>query len=357
MTAIIKGFNGKTHVSLGKGTYAADGSMSIKIPQDIVVKEFILVVNGYIACTFAGAKPAVHPLGLSHGLFKEISLSRKGTDRVRSYQGTRQLIHTSERQFGQRDPDLYKVNSTDLSGTVVQGLPVWGTTGQNVAFRESHTIQMENKLSGLPWATLFNTKGLQTATLNISFNQLSSVQDPEDAAVATYAGSIEIEVFASCCDALLDSGDLNKADWVQTYEELEFSGAVVQSRKYITPQGMLQGMLITGLHSGSKPFDFENLRKTKIEIKYAGIQLAEGSLADYLEIDMNKTMLTSRRKGAAYLSFLNMNDFNSGLFIAEGKQLELVVTTDSSLSYSTPVRLRFEYDQITFAPTAPAKVA
>jgi hypothetical protein len=355
MTAIIGGYKGKSHVSLGKITVTAGGSGSIKIPQDIVVKEFILVCNGYMAATFAGSKPGVHPYGILHGIINEISLSRRGTDRVRSYQGTRQLLHTLERQFGQKEPVIYKVNSTDLSGTVVEGLPVWGTTGQNVAFRESHTIMMENKLSGAWYPTLFDTKGLQTATLNISFNQFASVQDPEDAAVASYTGSMEIEVFASCADYLLGSKDIGQADWNQTYEELEFSGVQTNARKYITPQGMLQGMLITGLHSGSKPFDFQNMKNTRLEVKYNGIQLAEGSLADFMEIDNVKTALNSRKKGSAYLSFLNNGAFDSGLFIAEGKQLELIVSTDSTLSYASPVKLRFEYDQITFAPAAPAQ--
>lgn len=357
MTTIIGGFKGKSHVSLGKQNFQAGGQVSFKIPQDIVVKEFIIVANGSIACIFAGAKPAVNPYGLLNGLIQEMSLSRRGTDRVRSYKGTRFLTNTLERQFGQMDSVLYKANSTDLSGAVIQGLPVWGSTGQNVAFRESQTIMMENKLSGAWYPTLFSTQNLQTATLNINFAQISAVQDPEDAAVATYTSSgIEIEVFASCCDYLLGSPEIGAADWNQNFEELEFSGVQTQSRKYITPQGMVQGILITGTHTNGKPFDFENMRKTRIEIRYQGIQIAEGSMADYLEIDCVKTLLSSRKKGSCYLSFLNNGAFDSGLFIAEGKQLELIISTDGSLSYAQPVKLIFEYDSILFAPTAPKQV-
>lgn len=357
MTAIIGGFKGKSHVSLGRVTYSPGGSASIKVPQDIVAKEFLFIANGHITAAFAGAAPKVNPYGVLNGLIKEITLSRKGTDRVRSYQGTRQLVHTVERQFGQKDPDLYKVNSTNLSGDIVQGLPVLGTTGQNVAVRESQTIMMENKLSGAWYPTLFSTKNLQTATLNFQFNQAASMQDPDDAtAVTSWGATIEIEVFASCADYLLDSPDIGKADWIQTYEEKEFSGSQNQARHYITPQGMLQGMLITGLHSGSKPFDFENMKNTRIEVLYQGIRLAEGSLSDFLEIDVNKTHLSARKKGSAYLSFLNNGAFDSGLYIAEGKQLELIISTDSGLSYATPVKLRFEYDQIMFMPNAPKSV-
>lgn len=361
MTAIIGGFKGKTHVSIGKFSYSKNGSASVKVPQDIVGKEFIVVANAKLKAVYTGVgtstKPKINPYGILNGVLYETSLSRKGTDRVRSYQGTRQLVTTLERQFGQADGQLYKANSATLSGDVSQGLPVFSLTGEDLAIRESVTIMMENKLSGTWFPTLFNTRGLQTATLNFKFGALEDIIDPEDNSTATIEGTIEFEVFASCCDYLLESPDLNKADWNQNFEELEFSGVQTNSRKYITPQGMLQGVLITGLHSGKKPFDFENMAKTRIEVKYMGIQVAEGSLADFLEIDMNKTHLSSRKKGSCYLSFLNNDAFDSGLYIAEGKQLELVISTDGDLSYATPVKLRFEYDQIMFYPTAPAKVA
>ena len=357
MTAIIGGFRGKSHVSLGKQNFSAGGSVSFKIPQDIVVKEFIVVANGTVTCTFSGTKPTVNPYGVLNGLIAEMSLSRRGTDRLRSYKGTRHLIHTSERQFGQSDPIIYKNTSSTLSGTVLTGLLVHSATGVASAFRESVSIPLENKLSGDWYPTLFNTKGLQTAVLNMSFNQVSAIQDPEDANVGTYAASIEIEVFASCSDYLLDDPNANLADWNQNFEELEFSGAQTGSRKYITPQGMLQGILITGLYGGSKPFDFENMKNTKIELKYQGVSLCEGTLADYLEIDMQKTNLSSRKKGSAYISFLNNKAFDSGLYISEGKQIELIISTDAAMSYASPVKLVFEYDQIIFAPTQPKQVA
>lgn len=362
MTAIINGFRGKTIVSLGKQPFAAGGVASFKIPQDVVIKEFILVVNGYMSCTFAGTKPTVNPQGLSHGLLAEISVSRKGTDRLKSYRGTRKLKAVSERQFGQEDGTLYKVNATDLDGSHSEGLPVWGTTGQNVAFRESKAICFENKLSGSWYPTLFNTKNLQTATLNMRFGQLSDVQDPKDSNAGTYTGSIEVEVFASCCDYLKDDANIGNADWNENFQELEFSGTQTQSRRFINPQGMLQGMLITGVYDsnirGGKPFTMKHMKNTRLEIKYEGILLAEGAMSDFLEIDSQKTMLSSRKEGQVYLSFLNNGAFDSGLYIADGKQLELIVSTDSAHDYVTngPVKLIFEYDQIIFAPTAPKSV-
>ena len=347
MTAIIDGFRGKTHISLGKQNYVAGATLPFKVPQDIVVKEFIIVVNGYMACTFGGTKPTVNPQGFLHGIISEIQLSRRGTDRVKSIRGTRHLTTTLERKFGSVDQPIYKVNATELGDGEVIGLPVWGTTGQNVALRDSTSLMMENKLSGAWYPSLFNTKGLQTAVLNIICGALSGAQDPTDANVGTYAGSLEIEVFASCSDFMLNEAPI--ADFNQNFEDKEFGGAVTNSRQWITPQGMLQGMNIIGLHSGNKPINFDSMKKTRLEVKYQGILVAEGSLADFQEIDIKKTNV-SRRKGQAYLSFLNNMAFDSGLYIADGKQLELIVTTDSGLSYAVPFKLVFEYDQLIFNP-------
>ena len=180
MTAIIQGFKGKTLVSLGTATFQENGSASFKIPQDVVVKELIIVANGYITPSFAGAKPGCRPGGILAGLISEINVSRKGTDRVKSFKGTRHISAVQERQFGQNDGILYKANATTLNGSHSEGLPVWGTTGQNVAFRESKSVMFENKLSGAWYPTLFNTKDLQTAKLNLKFGTYAAIQDPKD---------------------------------------------------------------------------------------------------------------------------------------------------------------------------------
>lgn len=344
MTARIPGFVGKSHVSLGKKTFVAGALLSFMIPQDIVAKEFHIVVNGHMACTFAGTKPEVNPLGILHGLFSDVYLSRRGTDRVKSFRGTRHMRNTQERQFGQMDGDLYKVNATDLAGAISQGNVAWGTTGQNTAFRSTVTMMMENKLSGAWYPSLFSTAGLQTATLNINCGQYSAVQDPANTDVNTYTGTIEIEVFASCCDAMLGSDQI-VGDFNQDIEEKEYSGAQSNSRQFINPKGILMGMWVTGLQAGGAPFDFKHMKNSRLEVKYEGITLAEGSLSDYLELDASKTLLTSRLKGSAYLNFLSNRNPLSGLRIANGKQLEIIVTTDSTLSYATPVKLVFEYDQ------------
>lgn len=349
MTAIINGFKGKTHTLLGTVTVNPGNTSSLKVFQDIVGKEIILVADGHVASVFPGAAPKLRPLGVLDGVIQEINISRRGSDRVKAFKGLRKIVHNVERQFGQRDSDIYKVNATTLADPVSFGQVVLGTTGQNVAIQQAASIMFENKLSGNWSPTLFDTLGLNTAQINFIWAPLSNLQDPDDAtAVTSWSQSITVSVYVSCSDYLLGSKDIALGDWVETDEELSFSGAVNGQKRFITPEGMLQGMLITGLHSGNRPFSYENMKKTYLEFRYLGTILAEGTLAHFAEIDNIKTYLGARMKGSAYLSFLNNSAFDSGLLIGENKQIEVSVTTDPALSYASPVRLVFEYDQIKF---------
>lgn len=349
MTAIINGFRGKTHVKVGRVKFSPGQQSSLKIPQDIVIKEMIMVARGTIGATYAAATPVLRSNGVLDGIIEQVNISRRGSDRVKALYGTKKLTHNMERQFGKRDPDIFKVNSANLSGAVSFGTPTLGATTQNTAFQEAKSIMFENKLSG-NWApTLFDTMGLNTAQINFIWAPVANVQDPEDAAVATaWSHDIEIDVYASCADYLLGNQSVAVGDWLETSEELSFSGVQSGQKHFITPEGMLQGMLISGLHQGEKPIDYEMMKKTYLEIRYLGTRLVEGSLADFAEIDGLKTYLGERKKGAAYVSFLNMSSFDSGLIIGENKQLELTVYTDPAINYATPHRLRFEYDQIKF---------
>lgn len=350
MSAVVQDYSGQTLLSLGREKLVPGKDLSFKVPQDKIIKEFIIVAKGSAKSVHAGAAPKVRQYGVLDGMLSEMYLSRKGTDRVRSYRGVRQLRHTIERNFGDGDPAVYKQNSTELGDGESQGLLTFGATGEDVAFKESVSILMENKNSGSYFTTLFSTKQLQTATLNIKPGAYASIQSPDDAAVATITADIEIEVFASCADHALDLSD-KFIDWVQTYGELEFSGRQDNARHYLRPQGEVQGILITG-QKGSKrqPFNFENLSKTRIELRFAGILLFEGTLLQLQAVNANKNSMLAHRKGSVYINFLNNSAFGTGLNVGEGtgvRDIEILVTTDASLSYSPdPVRLVFEYDQI-----------
>jgi hypothetical protein len=353
MTAKIQGQTIKTLISIGKETLAEGKNLSFRIPQDIVVKEFIIVTKGTMTGVYPGATPKVRPYGFLDGVISDLHITRRGNDRVKSFRGTRQLVYSVERIFGDGDPTMHKINSLDLSGNVVQGSLALSPTTQPTSFRESITVLMENKLSGVWYPTLFSTEGLMTAALNITCGSFSNIKDPEDAAVLTsLAANVEIEVFASCVDHALGSKEIGSIDFVQSFQDLSFGGSVSSSKQVLSPQGRLQGMLITGLKEGSKLYDFENMSKTRIEISYMGIRTHEGTLLQLMSVDSNKTLLWNHRKGSAYVSFLTNGDFNSGLQIADGKQLDVMVTTDPSISYVTPTVLAFEFDQIMETPRA-----
>lgn len=359
MTARIDGFKGRTSYVMDKSDIIKNARDSIKIHQDIVVDKFLLFGRLAVTVAYTGTAPKLNPNGVLDGVIDELILSRKGTDRVRAYMGTRHLIHTADRHIAELDKPQYKVNAADLSGTVLEGIPTLGATGQTTQVMECVPIMMSNVLSGALDLTAFSTQGLQTATINLKYGDFMNIFDPEDANVAnvtsvTVTGTIE--VIAHCADSLLSDPKIGQADFVQTSEGKDFSGAQSGSKQFYSPEGLLQGILITGLHSGRKPFDLKNMEKTYIEIFYLGVMVHQGTLAQLRELDLVGT-IASRRKGSCYVSFLRNFAADSGLYIGSGKQLEVKVTTDPTLSYSpSPVQLMFEYDQLIFKPTEQAKV-
>lgn len=360
MTARIQGFSGKTNFIMGSSNVVKNARDAVKIHQDIVVDKFLLYFRGSIKVDYTGGTaPKLNPNGLLDGILEELTVSRKGTDRLRAYRGIRHLIHTVDRHVAERDLPVYKVNAADLSGNVLEGIPTLGTTGQTTQVLECIPMMMSNVLSGAFDLTAFSSKDLQTATINIKYGDFSKcldIEDPNSANATAITVEGVIDVIPYCVDDLLSNANIGQADFVQTYEGKDFGGVQTGAKHFFSPEGMLQGILITGLHSGGKLFDQKVMEKTYIEIFYLGVMVAQGSLSQLRELDIIGT-IAPRRKGSCYVSFLHKFDANSGLYIGTGKQLEVKVTTDPALSYSpSPVQLMFEYDQLIFKPTEPAKI-
>lgn len=357
MTARIKGARAKSVVLLDEVDYVPGGRASVKIFQDLVIKKFLIVAAGNLIATFDGVgtntKPVVRPYGILDGLLEETLLSRKSSDKLRAYLGVRHMANTHERVRGQKDPTVYKSNAADLSGTFLEGLPVFPATTEKMPFREAQSIVMENVISDSPYATLFSTKDLSTATLNFKFGEPSAIIDPEDTSTAAIStDGITIKVYAVCADYLMDDPEvqrvLGKADFIQTSEAVELAGNQNGNKHFISPEGLLQGMYITGIHSDDTPFDLVDMETTKLKISYLGVTLHEGSMLDLLDVDNVETHLSSRKKGTCYVDFRDSKLLQSGLPIGENKKIEVQVTT-SGLSY--PANLICEYDQIVFDPS------
>lgn len=355
MTSIINGAVMSSMIPLGKFTYSAGGKEVVKIEQDLVVNKFIIKCKGDLIWTGDGSgtltKPEVHPYGIMHGLVENITIARKGTDKFREYDRMRHISYTQDRNYGQKDGILYKQNANDLQGSYLEGLPVFPATTQKLQFAESQVILMENINSSIPLSTRFSTKDLSTATITIKFGQLADIKDPEGTSTAPITtNGIEFEVFALCSDYLLNDPNIGKADWAQTPEELEFAGAQKGQKHFLSPEGLLQGMLVTGINANGKYFSIEDMNNTLLEISYLGVTVKEGSMLALLEADSAETHVVGRKRGSCYVNFMDAKQFRSGLPIVDGKKLEVKVTTAAGVSF--PARLIFEYDQLIFDPTA-----
>lgn len=355
MTAVINGAVMGSMVSLGTFNFEAGGKEVVKVHQDLVVNKFLIKAKGDLVATFDGTgtltKPVVHPYGIIHGLIESLTIARKGTDKFREYDRMRHISNTMDRNYGQKDGIFYVANANDLSGNYLEGLPVFPATTQKLQFCEEQAILMENINSSIPLSTRFSTKNLQTATITIKMGELSDIIDPEDTSTAAITtNGIEFEIFALCSDYLLNDPNIGKADWVQVPEVLEFAGAQTGQKHFLSPEGLLQGMLITGIHSDGKYFDLEDMDGTFLEISYLGVMIKEGSMLDLQAADSIETHVVGRKRGSCYVNFMDAKQFKSGLPIVDGKKLEVKVKTATGTSF--PAQLIFEYDQLIFDPTA-----
>lgn len=345
-------YQGQRLVKIDKKATVASGQVVFDIPQDRVYKEFIFVHEIIATPAFAGAAPLIHPRGVSHGLITNLELARSGNDVLKTFRGIAQLQDQAQWVFGEPCPTLYKVNSTTVGTGAVTGSPVVGATTQNVAIREVFSMPCENKLSSEWVRTCFNTNGINTAKIRVSLGAASLMQDPEDAAVATWTYSGSITVYGVTADHL---GDLVFDDGRQYYDELLFTAQANRSVVELRPLGLLQGMHLRAFagvgNGGYKPMTPEELRTFEIEIKFNDSVLFEGNMADFQAVNGAKSSMRAFLRSSAYLNFLNNSTYGSGLETGQDAKavtpLRLYVTTPSSINHATnPVRLVAEYDII-----------
>lgn len=346
MGAKIKNFSGQTMRSIGTATWVAGGRAVFKVPQDIIGKEIIACGLGKGAATFAGAVPKLRPLGFLDGMIKTVTVSRNGTDKVKSFSRTRKSKHNNRQVFGESCPNLYQVNSATLTDAL-HGVATFGTTGQQTAFAEALVVAMfENKLSSSYMNTLFDTRNLQTAVVELEFGSLADIQDPDNVAtVATFAADCEIELFISCADYLLDSA-LPQNDWVEKSQTEIFNGAVDRLKRAYYPEGEVQGVLISILKTGNKPLNHAEMSTVKIELEFDGTKVFEGNMLQLAQFNNCKNMKQLIEKGSFYYNFLHNSTYGSGLPTGSGrtaKPIEIYWTIPAAIGACEAI---MEYDLI-----------
>lgn len=332
-----------------------NGSLVFDLPQDVVIKEIVIVHDCVVTPTFASGSPKVHQRGVLHGILSSMEVSRSGNDVIKSFRGLAHLQDQLEYLFGNRPVTLYQVNSSTLSGSevVTEDAPVLGATTQPVAVRETISIPFENKRSSEWVRTCLNLNGINTAKLKMNFGAAAGIQDPTDSTTVTFTYSGTVTVFIVTADHL---GDTQFDDDRQFYDELTFNAAANRSVVELRPLGLLQGLFLRaskGSHSNGhyKPMSTEELKNFFIEAKYNDVTLFEGSMADFQAMNACKSSMARFLRSAARINLLNNSTYDTGLETGQDAKsvtpIRLTITTPSSINHATdPVRLVAEYDVI-----------
>ena len=326
------------------------GVLPVELVQDRVYKGFLVELYVKTTPTIASGTPKFHRRGLSHALVKKIELARNANDILQVVQGTAHVQDAERFNGGELAPAAYKTNGTSLDNTAVECQPgeqVFGTTGQACVFLESFYIPCENRLTSTMFSTLLNTAGINTAKLNLEFNTLASLLDPEDASSTTFAaGDCFVTVLGNTSDHLLD---LPVADLVRSYDLIDL-GTIQQSGTIVElkPIGQIQTMYLRAFKgaSGAVPLTIEEMRNFKIKIEYNGNFVYSGSIENFRSLDGAKGDLRKRIPDGAVLNLVNNGTYDTGLNTvqAEGfKPLRVTLSTPPSLA-GTAIRLIANYD-------------
>lgn len=327
-----------------------NGTLPVELVQDRAYKGFLVQMQVKTTPTIGAGSPRMHRRGVAHALIKKLELALNANDVVQVIRGIAQLQDAERFNGGELAPSAYKVNATVLDNAAVECQPgeeQFGTTGQACVYLVSFYLPCENRLTSSYITTILNTAGINTAKLNIEFNPLSSLLDPEDSSTTTFAaGECLISVYGNTCDHFID---LPVSKLIRSYDQADL-GSIQQSGTIIElkPLGQIQTMYLRAFKgaSGNVPLTIDEMRNFKVKIEWNGNFVFNGTIEAFRSLDGAKGDMRKRIADGAVLNFVNNGTYDTGLdtLQAEGfKPLRLTIYTPATLA-GTAIRLVAEYD-------------
>jgi len=327
-------------------------TVDFDIASGKVIKEIVVTLTGKISPVFAGAAPLVHKRGIADALIRSLNIT-DGIQVRKSFAGVDVLRRETKMLSTSSAPALYKLNSSSLGDSPSVGyVSDFGTSGQDIAFAETFSIIFENKHSS-EWArTLMNTVNKNNAKIQFVFNEIGSLRDASDATAFTSIGhDIDINIDILESPALVNMPIIES--WKQSNNVINIHGQQSQ-QPYRLPSGnRVQGFWITAyLGSANRRVTLDEAKLIKLAVRLNGnMQIKEFTLFSLMMQNLNKTLMQEIQPGSAYCNFLNNSTFDSALNTATSagvQNYDLIVTTPASFSYSSPLKLIIEQNEIEY---------
>lgn len=318
--------------------YISGRTINIDLYRDTAYKGILFEMLGYATPSWSGGAPVADPRGLIGALISRIDIVA-GDEVVKSV--SPQLLKNLQKLLaGAADPVTYKVNSTSLNGSEVEGETyAFGTTGQPIAMQDSVYMSFENLLSTKPWETFFNASPYNKVTLRIEFRPIGSL----DVGGATGFAATHALVLKST--AILDASAADPAKFPTHFRQVSvphtFKNDLEQRPIDILPAtGRLMGTFIevvkvddsTQIESA---INRDEASKIFVELYKNGNsnEKARVSIAQLMSENRNKFPLTQGLKNWAYVNLLSNSQPESALDTTGLQSLEYRLTA-RGLSYS-----------------------
>lgn len=330
--------------------YQAGQTVEFDIASGKAIKEIVIKAHGTITPTFAGSAPIVHKYGVLDALVRALNVT-DGIQVRKSFAGVDVLRREARMLTGSSAQPLYKTNSSDLGVSPSVGyIPDFGVTTQTIAFVETVSIVFENKHSS-EWArTLMNTVNKPNSKLQFVFNTIDALRDASDStAFTSIAHDIDIDIELIESPALVNMPVLES--WKQSNTVINIHGQQSQQPHQLPAGNRVQGFWVTAyMGSANRRVTLDEAKQIKLGVRLNGnLMIKEFTLFDLMQQNQAKTLIQDVQDGSAYCNFLNNSSFDSALNTSNAagvQNYDLIVTTPSSFTYTSPLQLKIEQNEI-----------
>lgn len=328
--------------------FQESNSMNFPVPAGKVIKGFVVQLKGYFTPTFASA-PTLNPHGIFDSLVNAISFVDDKGNVIKKV--TPEWMRFQARHLvGNPAPEYYKTNSTTLGSTPTKGdvsTPfAVGTSTQNVAFVTALEVSFENKVS-TDWAkTFFALRSNIASYIQIDTKLFKNIEKTGGSNITACTGDVDVEI--QLIEAPMEMQSIDFDIWRQSFIKVAIGSQLNEYPIELPRTGKIQGLRLALSHgSGADRVNMDLASNTRIKLVANGREIIRDvTLLNLIYENMSKRFQDDMIPGTAYLSLLNNSDYNTALPANQYQRLDLVVSTDSAMTYSPQASLEIGIDEI-----------
>jgi hypothetical protein len=335
------------------GTIAyQDGALgTLNIPRDTFFTKFTIRMQGYVTYTFTGS-PIALPTGLFDAVVTNIKVTANGNRVIKSVRPYLLAMNTmmASTQKPRRCSVASATAPTNLEDVTADANFTYGTTGQSTSYTETLELFFEtpHDLAGEQGlATVFRTRGLQTAELALQFGSLSVLEATTPTQIAVTYTVVSLQFLVTGEEVQdLDPANYGLLDYVQSNFKKTYTGQVTNDEIDINRSGVLLGIDLLTESNVGRTGSVEALKKlnnkliSDIAFKLNGVRdVITTRFKTLQDQNINKFKLVSPfvsnvspTDGYAFIDFMRNRQLNGGLDLRKEDSAKLIISTNAGIA-------------------------